>query len=504
MLIHIFWQRPTPLPAYIVRHVRAWKQRGHPTLLWTDGLLKNKKWSKEDVTDNMGGVVMDGRIEPVSFTLYTEDVPRSAVAIFTDAPMPHTLDYAELNGYTCTTLGYTPSVGAPQPTPNGDPIGPNVNARITPPPRLAQHEFVLYVAPTARADLDQLNDHVAAMLNTNAVVGVRHHVLCFPSIHEQFTFRYAPTSPEWKTKTADYIASRVACGFKRGGDGSAAVFDTDLVLRDMRHAEANNMNEAWGKEQSYTDSPHISFFFVRQMLVSAVHILPPRFDLNCLHHIHDRVHVHTTLPLSPPASAPALIPPKLHIIWLGPVPPAEFCIQNFESWKRVLPHWDVKLWRNGDEAEFGPDVQARIERAQKGAQKADILRAFILEKYGGFYMDADVQPVKSLDVLRFIGEPVILCHDLPLTWAYISTGFFGTVPHHPLFQAYCTHIMSDHVVLNTANVHMQTGPRALGFVVAKVPPPKGGRYYMLPSKAFYYNGALQDCYGRHTYANSWA
>lgn len=504
MLIHLLWLHQAPIPAYLVKHARAWKAKGHITSVWTPGLLQLNKWSNgDDVVRTLGGVVMDARIEPETFTLLDPTQTDAAVAIYSDALTAQKLEYAQYEGYPVHTIGYDASTGAGQAQTNGKPVGPTPFARTMPPPELANYEFVLYAAPSVRIDSSLLNDGVANMLNTNAVVGVRHHLASYPCIHEQYTFHYTPSTVEWKARTGAYIGQRLSGGFKRGSDGAVDVYDTDVVLRDMRHPEQSNMNNAWFKEQAYTDSPHISFFFVRQMLVSRVHVLPPRVDMNCHVQIHARLHISPDIPVVPRPNTEANIPAKLHLVWLGPDPPTEYCVANFEGWKRLMPQWEIKLWRNGDEAEFGPDVEARVAAATKGAQKADILRAFIMEKYGGIYMDADVEPVSSLDVLRYLGEPIILCHDLPLSWAYISVGFYAAVPHHPLFIEYCKHVMSANVTLNTTNVHMHTGPRALGYVVAKLAPPDGGKYFLLPAKAFYHNAAVSNAFGRHTYAKSW-
>jgi mannosyltransferase OCH1-like enzyme len=139
------------------------------------------------------------------------------------------------------------------------------------------------------------------------------------------------------------------------------------------------------------------------------------------------------------------------------------------------------------------------------------MRYFIIYKYGDVYMDADVIPHRSLDPILALGVPVVLCHDLPITWPYIAIGFFASVPGHPLFKRTCDMCYS-YVQLNTKDVHMKTGPGLLGDNVWHVK----GRYVVLPICSFYRNitGELiasdkrrtddfEGRFGSHTYAATW-
>jgi len=208
-----------------------------------------------------------------------------------------------------------------------------------------------------------------------------------------------------------------------------------------------------------------------------------------------------------------VIPKLLHMIWVGEKEPPDYVGKHYEQWKALMPAWSVRLWTNADlhEGEFPTAILPRIAEAKKGAQKADLMRYFIVYKYGGVYMDADVVPHRSLDPILAVGEPVVLCHDLPITWPYIINAFFASVPGHPLFKRICDMCYS-YVKLNTTDVHMMTGPRLLGDNVWNVK----GRYIVLPVYSFYRNRAgdvhshgvrrtddFEGRFGSHTYAATW-
>ncbi len=217
--------------------------------------------------------------------------------------------------------------------------------------------------------------------------------------------------------------------------------------------------------------------------------------------IVDRVRLSTAVPDDRALSGTEVIPAILHLIWLGERTVPQYCLDHVAMWKTLMPHWQVKLWRNDDVAEFSEEVRGLIEQAHVGAQKADILRAFVVEKYGGMYVDADTVPKRSLDCVRALNEPVVLCHDIPFYWPYLSSAFFAAAPHHPLLLHYCSLMLQPGVLLNTPDIHMHTGPRLLGEAVWTAP--GKDTYYMLPSQAFYLNETTPDALGVHTYANTW-
>lgn len=198
-----------------------------------------------------------------------------------------------------------------------------------------------------------------------------------------------------------------------------------------------------------------------------------------------------------------LIPLKFHMIWVGNSSVPEYAIKNFLKWKKIMPHWEDRLWTNEDInlSEFSQEVIDKIHQAKSGAQKADIMRYFILEKYGGFYIDVDTIPNRKLDPLVYMGNDVILYHDNDLTWNYICNSPIGIIPHHPLLKEACNRVMNAE--LNTEDIHMKTGPHLWGTVVSEVPPENGKKYVILHCKFFSNYIEYDSKFGVHTYARSW-
>ncbi len=195
------------------------------------------------------------------------------------------------------------------------------------------------------------------------------------------------------------------------------------------------------------------------------------------------------------------IPKIIHLIWVGDKDPPHYFETHIIKWKELMTNWEIRIWRNEDISlhHFPPDIIKMLNTIEKGAQKADIMRYFIIEKYGGVYLDSDITPHRSLDPLINIkNAKAIVCHDLPLTWQYISIGFFAAEPHHPLFKLACQ--LCYKAKLNTCDIHMHTGPRLLGESVAML---ENDEIVLLPSKFFYMNEYYDGRFGHHFYAKDW-
>lgn len=372
-------------------------------------------------------------------------------------------------------------------------------------PQLAAHEFVAYTRADTQLDTTLLNRAVVDMLHENRAIGLCEHEVSFPSVYE--CLHHMNVRPQ---KLVEYIKWRLSAAggsLDKGSDGHEGrrLFGSALSLVDMTHPSSLQFASRWALEAAWSGEETVSLFFASQLNANPLPlVLPGDLNKNSRYYFMKRL---TTVPRHLPVIQPnhvvveTVIPRKLHVIWLGEVEPPDYCKQYVERWSSLMPNWEIKLWRDHDAARFGDDVQKKISSAVKGAQKADILRAFVVESEGGFYVDADVEPCRSLEPLVQLQEPLLLCHDLPLTWEYMSSGFLGAAPHHPLIQFFCHHLLSS--TLNTKDIHMQTGPRALGHAIRHAPNPTGRKYYMLPSRAFYFNEHTPDAFGRHKYANTW-
>ena len=145
-----------------------------------------------------------------------------------------------------------------------------------------------------------------------------------------------------------------------------------------------------------------------------------------------------------------MIPKVIHYCWFGnnPLPPlAQKCIA---SWKQFCPDYEIIEW---NEENFDLDCCDFIREAyteKKWAFVSDAARLFIIFKYGGVYLDTDVELIASLDpiLLRnafFFGIETRTNVRKGKTESAVATGLgFGAEAQHPVIQAMLAEYTSAH------------------------------------------------------------
>ena len=116
-----------------------------------------------------------------------------------------------------------------------------------------------------------------------------------------------------------------------------------------------------------------------------------------------------------------MIPKIIHYCWFGRGEMPDLVQKCIASWHRYMPDWEYRLWteaslsqalsplKGGEECwlEFMPAYVQEAYQAKKYAFVSDYVRLWVLEQYGGLYLDTDVEVLKSFEPLlndmAFIG-----------------------------------------------------------------------------------------------------
>ncbi|KAF7194190.1 Mannosyl phosphorylinositol ceramide synthase SUR1 [Pseudocercospora fuligena] len=97
------------------------------------------------------------------------------------------------------------------------------------------------------------------------------------------------------------------------------------------------------------------------------------------------------------------------------------------------PEWEYKLWTDKMSMEFiaaeYPEFLETFENYQFPIQRADAIRYFVLNHYGGIYIDLDDGCNRSLEPL--LSYPAFVRKTVPTG---VSNDAMGAVPHHPFFE----------------------------------------------------------------------
>lgn len=121
-----------------------------------------------------------------------------------------------------------------------------------------------------------------------------------------------------------------------------------------------------------------------------------------------------------------MIPKIIHYCWFGGGEYSEKVKRCIESWHKVLPEYEFRLWNESNvNLNEAPYIRDAYE-AKRFAFVSDFVRMKVMEEYGGIYLDVDMEVLQPLD--RFLSYSLCLGTD--------DTGVIETVmmaePHHPI------------------------------------------------------------------------
>lgn len=123
-----------------------------------------------------------------------------------------------------------------------------------------------------------------------------------------------------------------------------------------------------------------------------------------------------------------MVPKIVHYAWFGSEKPLPI-IQRIERWKKILPEWEFKEWNESnwdlDEYTFSKEMY------QSGnlGYVADPLRFDVLNKFGGVYLDTDMEINKDLQDF--------LNHKMTIGFMYdnsILTSMIISEPNVPILE----------------------------------------------------------------------
>lgn len=157
-----------------------------------------------------------------------------------------------------------------------------------------------------------------------------------------------------------------------------------------------------------------------------------------------------------PGRMPRLeIPRVFHHIWFGSDSLPDEVERLRKTWRANHPEWEFRLWRETDLGWLRNEVL--FDRASSYAQKADIARYEIIHRFGGVYLDADMESLKPIDGLIdgldfFAGREGD---------GFVAIGIFGAPPRNALLNEIITQLPVSCLLNRRCSIAMQTGPGLL-------------------------------------------
>ena len=124
-----------------------------------------------------------------------------------------------------------------------------------------------------------------------------------------------------------------------------------------------------------------------------------------------------------------MIPKKIHYVWVGGNEKNNTIKQCMKTWGKHLEGYEVIEWNeNNFDIDSHPFVKAAY-KAKKWAYVSDYIRAYVIYKCGGIYLDTDILVLDNFD--RFLNNRAFVGFENP---QYPFTAVFGAEPGHPLVK----------------------------------------------------------------------
>lgn len=124
-----------------------------------------------------------------------------------------------------------------------------------------------------------------------------------------------------------------------------------------------------------------------------------------------------------------MIPKKIHYVWVGGNEKNNTIKQCMKTWGKHLEGYEVIEWNeNNFDIDSHPFVKAAY-KAKKWAYVSDYIRAYVIYKYGGIYLDTDILVLDNFD--HFLNNRAFVGFENP---QYPFTAVFGAEPGHPLVK----------------------------------------------------------------------
>jgi hypothetical protein len=134
-----------------------------------------------------------------------------------------------------------------------------------------------------------------------------------------------------------------------------------------------------------------------------------------------------------------MIPRLFHYVWVGGAPLPSRLENNISTWLDFNRDYEVIRWDESN-IDFSSPVLRRVYRLGYWARVADIARLQILHKYGGIYLDVDIQVIKPFDPLLSHKCFVGLEND-----SYVGNAVIGAEPENGFIEAALDAIRHDKV-----------------------------------------------------------
>lgn len=146
-----------------------------------------------------------------------------------------------------------------------------------------------------------------------------------------------------------------------------------------------------------------------------------------------------------------MIPKIIHYCWFGRNPLPELAQRCIASWKKYCPDYEIREWNEDSFDVTCCDYVREAYEAKKWAFVSDYVRLWAMVKFGGIYMDTDVEVIKSLD--DFLQREALSGFE---SQTQIPTGLMACREGFALFEEFLEDYKDRHFVLEDGSFDLTT------------------------------------------------
>lgn len=212
-----------------------------------------------------------------------------------------------------------------------------------------------------------------------------------------------------------------------------------------------------------------------------------------------------------------MIPKIIHYCWFSEEKKPIFIQRCIKSWYNILPDYKIICW-DSDSFDFDriPYVREAFKQ-KKWAFVSDYIRFYALYKYGGIYLDSDVEVKKRLDLFLdanfFCGTEAFYNENGELGGINPDAAQFGSCPGSPILKDCLDYYENNEFVIPKEGItQIVTSPVLLGKVLMKYGYLYKDEYQVLKNNIIIYPNSVlsnihtpskKESYTIHHFANFW-
>lgn len=202
-----------------------------------------------------------------------------------------------------------------------------------------------------------------------------------------------------------------------------------------------------------------------------------------------------------------MIPKIIHYCWFGGKDKPDSVKKYMNTWKRYCPDYEIKEWNESNFDIYENDYCREAYEVKKWAFVADMARLVVLKKYGGIYMDTDVEVVRPFDDLLAYGA--FMCFE---NRDSVSIGTWGVEKENPIIADFLTPYKNKHFLRDDGRYDLTTNLKIITPVLtSKYHLALNGQKQVLPhDESFIAKDSMtgwimadESTYAIHHYTASW-